>query len=211
MRSEGILGAPWNPHRNLDSKRSKKESQQELNLEPFGEPLGFEKWLIFLCGFGPPFGCSWEAPWPPSAVNSSKNRGPTFCAKVCFLSDSGSHLSSFWEPLGPFWRVCWHRFLSRILRSIFEALGRRRGSRIRQVGGVGGARRAEAQKTLRTVLHAGVTSLERGAADLSGCAHAADPWAPKPGFWLKYGRFGLREVVQTTRRACRIHLLGSDQ
>ena len=33
------------------------------------------------------------------------------------------------------------------------------------VGGVGGARRAKAQKTLRTISHAGVTSLQRGAAD----------------------------------------------
>ena len=39
LRSEGVLGAPWNPHRNLDSKMSKKEFQKELNLEPFGEPL----------------------------------------------------------------------------------------------------------------------------------------------------------------------------
>ena len=70
------------------------------------------------------------------------------------------------------------------MRTIFETLELRRGARIGRVGGVGGARRAKA--TLRTISHAGVTSLERGAADLRGCAHAADPWAAKPGFWLKY-------------------------
>ena len=36
--------------------------------------------------------------------------------------------------------------------------------------------------------------------------HAADPWVPKPGFGIKYCRFGLREVVQTTRRARSIQL-----
>ena len=35
--------------------------------------------------------------------------------------------------------------------------------------------------------------------------HAADPWAPRPGFWFKYGPSGLREGFQATRRAGRIH------
>ena len=81
-------------------------------------------------------------------------------------------LKSFWEPVGHFLHVFWHPFWKLILKQIFESLELRLGG---WVGGRGGARRAEAQRTFRTIPHAGVTSLERGAADLSGCAHAADP------------------------------------
>ena len=44
--------------------------------------LRFENRLFFWCHSGAPFGSSWEAQWPRSAVNSSKNQGRACCVKV---------------------------------------------------------------------------------------------------------------------------------
>ena len=68
----------------------------------WGDFLRFEKRLIFWCGSGAPFGSSWEAQWPRSAVNSSKNRGRACCAKVCFLSDFGTIMRQCWGSVGHF-------------------------------------------------------------------------------------------------------------
>ena len=43
------------------------------------------------------------------------------------------------------------------------------------------------------------------AADLSGCAHAADPCDVFCEFWVNYGPAGLREWFQATRRVRKIY------
>ena len=122
------LGAPIPTWGQKDQKKSKKGAQFGALVgaiwELFGDFSRFEKWLFFLCGSGAPFPPSWEAQWPPSAVNSSKKRGRTFCAKVRFLSDFGPILRSFGGLLGAFWRL----FGRLILRLIFGTLFDRDGA-----------------------------------------------------------------------------------
>ena len=78
-------------------KRPPKRSRGEHFGCLFGAFWRVKAGIDFSVVFGALVRSSSKGRWPPSAVNSSKNRGRALSIQVRFLSDSGSILSSLLE------------------------------------------------------------------------------------------------------------------